>query len=310
MAVVEAHTKMKRVGHQYVGRCPFHEERTGSFCVNLEKGVYLCRGCQAAGDVITFVQESQHLDFVGAVETLAARAGVTLRYDDSDQSDRKSRKKTVLDLLAAVTEHYHGLLLTADEAKAARAYLRDRDFSSDTVRAWKLGYAPASRSEAWDAFRERTPWEIWEAAGLGYRDAGGATHDHFQDRVLFPIRDLAGNVIGFGGRVLPGAKDNRKYVNSPNGLVYQKSEALFGISVAKKAIVTKGAAIITEGYTDVTSLHAAGFDNAVAGCGTALTEEHLGVLCRFSKNVIAFYDSDSAGQEATAKVATRRSAGK
>ena len=299
VAVVSEHVALKRVGRRWVGLCPFHSEKSGSFSVNAEEKLYYCFGCGAKGDVITFVREVEHLDFVGAVEKLAAKAGLTLRYTDEGQSEGRKRRAKLLDAVARAATWYHERLLSAPDAAAARSYLRSRGLDGDDVRAHTIGWAP----DAWDELARalRLPNDVFVDAGLGFLNSRGRPTDAFRGRILFPIFDVSGAPVGFGGRILPG-HEGAKYKNSVDSAIYNKSRLLYGLNWSKADIVRADEAIVCEGYTDVIGFAKAGVPRAVATCGTALTEEHVKVLRSFAQRVVLAFDADAAGQNAAERV--------
>ena len=299
VAVISEHVALKRVGRRWVGLCPFHSEKSGSFSVNAEEKLYYCFGCGAKGDVITFVREVEHLDFVGAVEKLAAKAGITLRYTDEGQNEGRRRRAKLLDAVGQAVEWYHERLLSAPDAAAARGYLRSRGLTGDDVRAYKVGWAP----DAWDQLARalRLPNDVFVDAGLGFLNSRGRPTDAFRGRVLFPIFDVAGDAVGFGGRILPG-KEGAKYKNSVDSAIYSKSRLLYGLNWAKADVVRAEEVIVCEGYTDVIGFAKAGVPRAVATCGTALTEEHVKVLRSFARRLVLAFDADAAGQNAAERV--------
>ncbi len=306
VAIVSEHVQLKRVGRRWQGLCPFHAEKSGSFSVNQEEGLYYCFGCGAKGDVITFVREIEHLDFPGAVEKLAARAGIALTYTDRDEGEGRKRRNRLYDAVEQAVEWYHQRLLSSPDAAKARGYLRSRGLSGDEVRAYRIGWAP----EAWDelATALRLPLDVWEDSGLGRKGNRGGQYDTFRGRVLFPIFDASGRAVGFGGRKLPDADDskivnnvNAKYVNSVDSSIYTKSKLLYGLNWSKGDIVNANQAIVCEGYTDVIGFATVGVPRAVATCGTALTEEHVRILRSFADRVVLAFDADAAGQNAAAK---------
>ena len=301
VAVIAEHTEIKRSGRQWMARCPLHGERTPSLSVAPEKGVYYCFGCQRSGDAITFVQEIEGLDFAGAVEMLAARAGIQLRYTSADESAARGRRKRLLEAVEQARDFYHQRLLDGRDAGPARHYLRSRGYDGDLVRRWKIGWAP----DNWDVLARRLQLsdDDLRDSGLGFVNRGGRQQDFFRGRVLFPISDERGDVVGFGGRVMPDA-DGPKYLNtSAEARVYDKSRVLYGLHEHRRQIVKEGQAVVCEGYTDVIGCAEAGIELAVATCGTALTEDHIRLLKRFSasKLVLAF-DADAAGAAAAARV--------
>ena len=297
VALVSESVALRRVGTRWVGLCPFHAEKTPSFSINAELGFYYCFGCQARGDAITFVRETEHLDFVGAVELLAGHAGISLRYDDDRGGSQGERKQAgaLHDLLEKAVAWYHERLLEAPDARPARKYLHGRGYDGDVVRHYRLGWAP----DGWDAFVRASGAEerLLLGAGLAFHNQRGQLTDSFRARILFPIFDAAGRPVGFGGRVLPGGT-GPKYKNTPATTLYDKSKTLYGLNWAKSAVVERGQVVVCEGYTDVIGLHRAGVLEAVATCGTALAEGHVRLLSGFARRVVLAYDADTAGQGA------------
>ena len=295
VAVVSEHVQLKRVGRRWAGLCPFHSEKSASFSVNAEQGLYYCFGCGAKGDVITFVREIDHLDFAAAVERLAAASGITLRYTDARDGENRKRRSGLIEVMAAAVDLYHQRLLEAPDAAAARRYLRSRGFTGEEVREYRIGWAP----DAWDTLVRALPKkrEQLVEAGLAFTNQRGSPTDAFRARVLFPIFSASGDPVAFGGRVLPGA-DGPKYKNSQSTPIYDKSRVLYGLNWAKADIVAADEAIVCEGYTDVIGFAAAGVPRAVATCGTALTEDHVRTLRSYASRVVLAFDADAAGQNA------------
>ena len=304
--VISAHTQLRGSGQNWMGLCPFHGEKSPSFSVNGVKGVFYCFGCQAKGDVITFVRDMEHLDFQTAVESLASKFGITLRYTDRNEGQRHEARKSLSAALEAAVDWYHHRLLTAADAGAARRYLRDRGFDGDTVRHYRIGWAP----DDWDQLVKalKFPSKVLRDAGLARQNKSGGTNDFFRGRVLFPIFDVSGDALGFGGRILPGAPPRRdgrpqaKYQNTPETALYRKSKVLYGLNWAKDEAVRSNEVIICEGYTDVIGFAEVGMERAVATCGTALTDDHVNTLKRFAPRLVLAFDPDSAGQAAADRV--------
>jgi len=291
---------LRRVGRRWVGLCPFHAEKSPSFSVNQELGFYHCFGCQAKGDAITFVRETEHLDFVGAVEKLAAKANITLRYDDASYSKERKKRERLHEAVSAAIDFYHQRILSADDAKAARGYLRSRGFDGDAVRRFQIGYSP----DEFDALSKHLQVLKFERrditeAGLAFVNRRNSLQDTFRGRLMFPIHDARGAAVGFGARILNG--DGPKYKNTAETVIYHKSRLLYGLDRAKGDIVASGEVIVCEGYTDVMGFALAGAPQAVATCGTALTEEHVQLLKNFARRIILAFDADAAGQGATAR---------
>jgi len=295
VGVVSQFVPLRRVGRRWVGLCPFHPEKSPSFSVNEEAGLFYCFGCQKRGDAITFLREREGLDFVGAVERLAGRAGISLRYTDADAGQARGRRQRLSELVEQAVQWYHDRLLRGADAGPARAYLRARGIGGDEVRQFRLGWAPSGWDELSRALQVGD--EDWRDSGLGLVNRRGRQQDFFRGRVLFPIFDVQGAAIGFGGRKLEGS-DGPKYLNPTVTPIYDKSKVLYGLSAAKADIVNVQEAIICEGYTDVIGFFQAGMGRAVATCGTALTEDHVKLLTRFAKRLVLAFDADGAGQAA------------
>ena len=298
--VVQGYVALRRVGRNWVGLCPFHAEKSGSFNVREETGRYRCFGCGAAGDVFRFVQDIEHLDFVGAVESLAAKSGYQLTYTSGTESKDRQRRKKLVEAMALAADWYHERLLSAPDARGARDYLRSRGLAGEVARQFKIGWAP----DDWDALSlaltkdHGVTADVLRDTGLAFTNKRGKLQDAFRARVLFPILSDSGDVLAFGGRILPGSTDPAKYKNSPETPIYSKSRVLYGLNWAKGDIVREDQVIICEGYTDVIGFHRAGIPRAVATCGTALTEEHVRILKRFASRVVLAFDADAAGQGA------------
>jgi DNA primase len=299
-------TTVKRQGRSHVAVCPFHQEKTPSLSLDPARGLYHCFGCGKGGDVFTFIQETQGLDFNESVEFLARQVGVHLEVDPG-AAKRRGEHEELIEAVRHAVAFYQRILKNAPEAGIARGYLRGRGIDADIVDAYRIGFAP--ESETWGALvkemraagvKDRT----MEAAGLVRRGRGGRIYDTFRSRILFPIYDLRGDPVGFGGRAL--GTETPKYLNSPDSRIYQKSRLLYGLDRAKRVISRTGEAVVVEGYFDVIACHRAGLDNAVATCGTALGEEHFDLLRRFTDRVVLAFDSDEAGSGAALRGAELR----
>ena len=294
--VVGQHVQLKRTGRNWVGLCPFHAEKTPSFNVREETGRYKCFGCGKSGDVFTFVQETEHVDFVGAVEILAGRAGIQLNYTSGTQSKERARRKRLVEAMQTAVDWYHDRLLTSPDARAARDYLRSRGLSGEIARQFRLGWAP----DDWDALAAGAGIEarLLIDNGLAFTNRRNRLQDSFRGRVLFPIFTENGEPVAIGGRILPGSSDPAKYKNSSETPIYTKSKTLYGLNWAKADIVNQSQVIVCEGYTDVIGFHSAGLPRAVATCGTAFTEEHVRLLKRYGSDIVLAFDADNAGQVA------------
>ncbi len=294
--VVQGYVALRRVGRNWVGICPFHAEKSGSFNVREETGRYRCFGCGAAGDVFKFVQEIEHTDFVGSVEQLATKAGIQLHYTSGGENKERLRRKQLVEAMSKAVAWYHERLLTATDAREARDYLRRRGLGGDIARQFQIGWAP----DDWDQMSRDlgVGADLLRDTGLAFNNKRNRLQDAFRARVLFPIFTDAGEPVAFGGRILPGSTDPAKYKNSPETVIYAKSRTLYGLNWAKAEIATKGQVIVCEGYTDVIGFHRAGVKRAVATCGTALTEQHVQILKRYASHVVLAFDADNAGQGA------------
>jgi DNA primase len=303
--LVSTRTELRRAGpRSYDGLCPFHEERTPSFGIDPTEKVYYCFGCQASGDVFTFVQETEGVDFRGALELLADRYGIELELEREDprEAEKRQRRERLLELLARTAGYYERYLWESTEAARARDYLQGRGLTEEALRAFRVGYAPS----AWDrvlmasrhgGFSER---ELYET-GLAQRSQeNGRPYDRFRGRIMFPLADVRGRVLGFGARAMR-EEQKPKYLNTSDNDVYHKGRHLYGADLARAAATKAGTVIVCEGYTDVIALHQAGFKNAVGLMGTALTDDQVGELGRLAQTVLLALDADSAGQDAMLK---------
>jgi DNA primase len=305
--LVSARTDLRRAGpSNYEGLCPFHEERTPSFGIDPIQKVYYCFGCQAGGDVFKFVQETENVDFKGALELLADRCGIELEREEEDpaQARKRQERERLLELLARTSAYYERCLWESPEAARARDYLLGRGLSEEILREFHVGYAPS----AWDRVLTGslrggfTEAELY-ATGLAQRSQENARlYDRFRSRIMFPLADTRGRVLGFGARAL-GEDQRPKYLNTSDNTVYHKGLHLYGADLARAHAAKAGQAILCEGYTDVIALHQAGFRNTVGLMGTALTAEQVGELARMAPTVLLALDADSAGQEAMLRAA-------
>jgi DNA primase len=297
--VVQEYVALRRVGRNWVGLCPFHAERTGSFNVRDETGRYRCFGCGAAGDVFTFIQQIEHLDFVASAERLAAKAGIELRYTTGGEGKVRQRRRELVEVMDRAVEWYHQRLLHGTDARAARDYLRQRGLAGDIARTFRLGWAP----DGWDELSRalKVAPDVLRDTGLAFTNKSGRLQDSFRARVLFPIFTETGDAVALGGRILPGSTDPAKYKNSQESSIYAKSKTLYGLNWAKNDIVHVDQVIVCEGYTDVIGFHRAGMARAVATCGTAFTEDHVRLLKRYASKVVLAFDADAAGQGAAEK---------
>ena len=298
-SVISSYVNLKRRGSTLVGLCPFHNEKSPSFTVYPSSNSYYCFGCGAGGDPITFIRGVEHLDYIDAVKFLADRSGMRMPETGYDDSMQKLRIK-VYEINRAAARFFHEQLKT-EGGKKGLAYFKSRELLAATIKHFGLGYAPDSWDSLYKHLRQLgySDDSIFAADLISKRKSGKGYYDRFRDRVMFPIIDLRGNVIAFGGRRLSEDKTIAKYINSSDTPVYKKSTVLYALNYAKNS-KSKGI-ILAEGYMDVIALHQAGFDNAVAACGTAFTQEQARLLSRYTDEIIVTLDADEAGQKATNK---------
>jgi DNA primase len=310
IALVSARTELRRAGpSSYEGLCPFHEERTPSFGIDPHKKVYYCFGCQASGDVFTFVQETEGVDFKGALELLAERSGIELQLEREDpkEAEHRRRQERLLGLLARTTAYYERCLWDSREAGPAREYLQGRGLGEEALRQFRVGYAPSAWDSVLVASRRNGFGEAeLYATGLAQRSQeNGRLYDRFRARIMFPLADARGRVLGFGARALRAPEGGRspKYLNTSDNEIYHKGKHLYGADLARAHAARAGEVVLCEGYTDVIALHQAGLRNTVGLMGTALTPAQVGELGRMAGRVLLALDADTAGQEAMLRAA-------
>jgi len=301
LQVIGDYVSLRKAGRNWVGLCPFHpDQKTPSFSVSPEKGMFYCFGCGTGGNVFSFLMKIESLTFMEAVERLANRAGVEIpkRPLTADEHTRKEDKERIAAVMEEATVFYHRLLTKEAAGEEGREYLKKRCIDIELARSFRLGWAPRE----WDALfsylnpRGFSPKDL-EKSGLAVERSSGGFYDRFRGRIMFPIMSVQNRVLGFGGRLVAD-EDGPKYMNSPESPLYQKSRILYGLNAAHRAIGNRDAAIIVEGYFDVLSLVKHGFENTVAPCGTALTVEQVAVLIRYTKNLYPLFDADEAGEKA------------
>lgn len=293
---------LKQAGSNWKGKCPFHNEKTPSFMVSRERGSWHCFGCGKGGDIFTFIQEQEGLDFPEALQLLAKRAGVQLREYNKQEQTQKTK---VIDVLRWVNRYYQEVLRKATDAEPARKYMTGRDVNETSLEDFGVGYAPAGWDSTFQALKKKgfSDDDIFQAGLTIRKDRGAGYYDRFRNRIMFPIQDVHGTVVGFSGRVLDSLVDPNgpvpaKYINSPQTIVYDKSRVLYGLDKAKQHIKKADRAVIVEGQMDCLMSHQAGVNNVVASSGTALTADQVGLLKRFSQNVVLAFDQDAAGAQA------------
>jgi DNA primase len=327
--VVGEFVRLKKVGRSLKGLCPFHAEKTPSFNVHPEKGFYHCFGCGAGGNVFTFIMKMNNMDFVESVKFLGQKYGIEIPEETQALTQEDILRKEIYKVNEKAAYVFHYFLTRKPEGQSARDYLKSRNISEETTEKFNLGYAPLPKGsgDAWDRVFQglkqmKFSESIIEKAQLARKNQAGQYYDVFRDRLMIPIHDLAGHVVGFGGRVVPpvirqspldvvkGSKaedaqkeivDKRipKYINSPESPVFHKSELLFGLYFTKNMIRELDEVIVVEGYFDLIMLYQKGVKNVVAPLGTALTESHINILRRYSKNAVLVFDPDAAGEKAT-----------
>lgn len=297
--VVQDYIQLKKSGANFKACCPFHNEKTPSFMVSQDKQIWHCFGCSKGGDIFSFVQEMEGVEFVDALKSLAQKAGIELKRQDPKLSSQKSRLEDILELGA---EFFHKSLLQSKAGEAARGYLKERQVEGSTITEFKLGYTP----DLWDTlinFMSKKGFQIKDLLEAGLiikREGREGYYDRFRHRLMFPIADVNSKIVGFGGRVMPGdnEKETAKYINSPQTQQYDKSRILYGLDKAKMEIRKQDLAVIVEGYMDVIASHQAGVKNVVASSGTALTTAQVNLIKRYTQNVVLAFDMDVAGDTA------------
>ncbi len=308
-SIVSGYVKLKKSGKSYSGLCPFHKEKTPSFSVDQTKQLYHCFGCGEGGDIISFVEKIENMDFIESIEFLANKAGYKLKYNLSGRSSEfgKTRNK-LYEINELAKKYYQFILFKSKAGRMPLDYLKKRGFTEETILEFEVGYS----MDLWDNFinfiikRKFKPKEVIDS-GLAIESTRkkGAVYDRFRGRIMFPIEDIIGKPIGFGGRIITEksntARQSAKYINTPETKIYSKSKNIYHIFQAKNFIVDMDEVLIVEGYTDVMALYQSGFKNAVASLGTALTSDQIKILGRFTKNIILIFDSDQAGMNASLK---------
>lgn len=303
--LIQEYLPLKKAGANWKAPCPFHHEKSPSFMVHPEKQIFHCFGCQKGGDIFTFIEEIEGMDFPEALKFLADRAGVKLQNNFQSEV-QKSQKNRILEINTKAAYFYHRFLLDMPGAKGAREYLDGRALKAETIEKWQVGFVP----DQWELLTQyllKKGFSIDDIVASGLtikRDGanvktGQGFYDRFRGRVMFPLCDAHGNVVGFTGRVLVETENSGgKYVNTPQTLVYDKSRVLFGLDKAKTEIKSKDQAVVVEGQMDVIACHQAGMKNVIAASGTALTPEQVKLIKRYSSNITMAFDADSAGQNA------------
>ncbi len=299
--IIKEYIQLKPVGSNFSALSPFNREKTPSFIVSPEKQIWHCFSSGKGGDIITFIMEIEGVNFVEALRILAPKAGVSLRRQNPEMVSRRNR---LLDIMEVVSNFYHQNLLNSKNAEVARKYLKERQLTDETLIDWKIGFSIDSWDDAVNVLKKRgyKDNEIIEAGLANKKKEGYGIYNRFRDRVMFPISDINGNIVAFSARIRPDKEDGSvmgKYINSPQTLIYNKSRIVFGLDKAKLEIKNNNLAVIVEGQMDVVTAHQNGFKNVVASSGTALTNEQIKLIKRYTNNIAFAFDMDNAGQIAT-----------
>ncbi|MBM4171564.1 MAG: DNA primase [Ignavibacteria bacterium] len=298
--IISGHVQLKKRGKNFVGLCPFHQEKTPSFTVSEDKQIYHCFGCGNGGNIFKFLMEFKNISFVEAVEEIADNLGIKIQYDKSQQDEQQSELEELYEINVFAARFFLENLLKTSEGEEARNYLKSRKIKTQTERTFGLGFAPFN----WDNFllhAKQNKLDLQKAKHLGLIDVNekGDFYDKFRNRIIFPIFSPNGRVIAFGGRTLESRDDIAKYLNSPESKIYSKRRSLYGLYHSKDEIRKLDRAILVEGYMDLIALFQSGVKNVVASSGTSLTDEQVQLLSRFTKNIIIIFDADPAGQKAS-----------
>ena len=306
--IVSNYVKLKKTGRNYTGLCPFHKEKTPSFTVDTSKQLYHCFGCEEGGDVINFLEKIENMEFIEAVEFLAKKIGYSLKYNYSGSKESSKLKDRLVELNELAKKYFNYILFNRKKGLPSLNYLKNRGFTEDTLEEFEVGYSPDSWNDFSNFAKKRgyKPEELVQC-GLAVESKKGISeiYDRFRGRIMFPIQDIVGKTIGFGGRIISESSKTSsgkaKYINTPETRLYSKGKNIYRIFQAKNQIVEKDEVLIVEGYTDVMALHQSGIKNTVASLGTALTSDQIKLLGRFTKNIVLVFDSDTAGMNASLK---------
>ena len=298
--VVSEFIPLKKRGKNFLGLCPFHNEKTPSFTVSEEKQIFHCFGCHAGGNVFKFLMDYEKISFIESVQEVAQRCGISLEFDETSQSEKQSEQEILYDINAEAARYFSNNLLNHPDGEFARKYFQDRKVKPQTMRAFGLGYA----LQGWEnflSFAEGKKIDFQKALNLGLvgQNNDGRLYDKFSGRIIFPIFSPNGRVVAFAGRILENRENTAKYLNSPESIIYTKGRILYGLSHAKDEIRRLDKAILVEGYMDLIALYQSGIKNVVAVSGTALTEEQVQLISRYTKNVVLLFDADTAGIKAS-----------
>lgn len=298
--IISNYVHLRKRGKNFIGLCPFHQEKTPSFTVSQDKQIYHCFGCGNGGNVFKFLMEFKNISFVEAVEEIADHVGIKIQYDKGPLTEQQNELEELYEINILAARFFSENLLKSSSGEEARQYLKNRNIKTQTQRTFGIGFAPMG----WDNFlsyAKENKINLQKAKMLGLIDINekGEYYDKFRGRIIFPIFSPNGRVIAFGGRILEDKENTAKYLNSPESQIYSKRKSLYGLFQSKEEIRKLDRAILVEGYMDLISLYQAGIKNVVASSGTSLTEEQVQLLSRFTKNIIVLFDADPAGQKAS-----------
>jgi DNA primase len=300
--VVADYVQLKKAGTNFKAPCPFHNEKTPSFMVSPSKQIWHCFGCGLGGDIFEFVKQAENVEFAEALKILADRAGIVLRPPTREQIQATSKKDVLYDINAKASEYFQRVLWETNAGKDALAYLKKRGLSDQTIKKWALGFAPEDFHYLENHLGKFFSKTDIESAGLIIKKDDGSYFDRFRGRVMFTIKNIHGQVVGFTGRILKDDPNVGKYVNSPETLIYNKSRVIYGLDQAKNLMRKENLAVLVEGQTDVITAHQAGFTQTIASSGTAFTLDQLSIIKRFTENLVFAFDADNAGVEASRRV--------
>lgn len=300
--VVQDFVSLKKRGSNYIGLCPFHNEKTPSFSVSQAKGIFKCFGCGESGNAVSFVMKHEKISFPEALKYLAKKYNITIEEKELSDEEKiqKTERESLLVIVKFAQNYFSENLFTSNEGKAIGIeYLKERGYNEQTIKKFNLGYSLEAR-DAFTQFAKTKGYKVELLVKTGLTIEGNNRYfDRFAGRVIFPILNVAGNTIGFGGRTLKADKKVAKYLNSPESEIYHKSQVLYGLNLAKKSIIEKDYCILVEGYTDVISMNQAGVENVISSSGTSLTTDQIKLIKRFTKNITIMYDGDNAGIKAS-----------
>ena len=297
--IVSEVVSLRKRGRNFIGICPFHTEKTPSFTVSEEKQIFHCFGCHMGGNVFKFLMEYEKISFIEAVQGIARRTGIEIEYDEQEGKEKQSEQEILYDINSIASKYFSDVLLNNPEGETGRKYFHQRKIKPQTIRTFNLGYAPPKRDAFIEFAKSRIDLDRALQLGLIGKSNDGRLYDKYSGRIIFPIFSPNGRVVGFGGRILEKNDNAAKYLNSPESVIYYKGKTLYGLSHSKDEIRRLNKVIMVEGYMDLISLFQAGVKNVVAVSGTALTEDQVILLARYTKNIVLLFDADNAGIKAS-----------